>query len=426
MGLIDFFKNQNVAKPEENFSYGQSAIDSFFGNAQKTTEESALQIPALASGIDLIAGSIAQLDFSLIEKNEETGEVTHHNNDHRLKLLNNQPNEYMDAYTFKRSLVKDIILYGVSTSVIERNLNQVTGLYLLPTKQISIQTYVKDGYKRYSETILNGADGTKKFNDYQLLRILKDSKDGFSGKGILDQNSDVIKTALNESEYSSKILTNGVLPIGVLETAGKLSQNAFNKLKDSWSNMYAGTDKAGKTVILEDGMTYKPVSINPNDLQLIESRKNTLSDIARILNIPESMINSDANKYNSNEQNNLYFLQYCVSPILVALENAINKQLLLESEKEKNLYFKIDPSKLLQTTRKERAEAIGAEYKAGLISFWEARKDIDRPKTSNEDYFKLSLGDVLFKYKTNEIIIPNTMNSKASKEAELKQKEGEE
>ena len=100
----------------------------------------------------------------------------------------------------------------------------------------------------------------------------------------------------------------------------------------------------------------------------------------------------------------------------------VNKELLLESEKEEGYHFKLDPSKLLQTTRKDRAEAVATEYNNGLISFWEARSEIDRPKTVEEDYFKMSLGTVLHKYKEDEMIIPNTMQSKAV----LAQKEKEE
>ena len=137
------------------------------------------------------------------------------------------------------------------------------------------------------------------------------------------------------------------------------------------------------------------------------------------------MINSNANKYGSNEQNNLNFLQYCVSPIISAIEDAVNKMLLLESEKADGFEFKLDPSKLLQSTRKERAEAIGAEFDAGLISFWEARSELDRPKTVTDDYLKLSLGAVLYKYENDEMVIPNTMQSKAALQAAKDQEEEE-
>lgn len=423
MGIFDFFKgNQNGTKPEDSFSYAPTAIDSFFGSSMLISEEQAMQIPSVSAAVDLITGSIAQLNFKLMKKDDETGEVTLKNDDYRLYLLNRQPNENMDAYSYKREMVKDYLLYGASNTVIERNLNKINSLYLLPTKQISVQVYVKDGYKKYAKTTLNNASGTTAFEDWQLMSVLKDSKDGLTGIGVLQKNYEVLNLARSENRYTASILQNGALPVGVLKTAGKLNDKSFAKLKSSWANLYSGSDKAGKTVILEEGLDYSPISMKPNDLELTESKKSTLSNISRIFNIPESMINSNANKYGSNEQNNLNFLQYCISPIISAIEGAVNKELLLESEKEEGYHFRLDPSKLLQTTRKDRAEAVATEYNNGLISFWEARSEIDRPKTVEEDYFKMSLGTVLHKYKEDEMIIPNTMQSKAV----LAQKEKEE
>lgn len=426
MGIFDFFQgNQKTNKPESSFSYGPTSIQSFFGSGTKMTEEIAMQIPAVSAAVDLITGSIAQLQFMLVKKDEESGEVTRKNEDYRLYLLNRQPNENMDAYTFKRAMVRDYLLYGASNAVIERNLNKVDELYLLPTKNISVEVYVKDGYKKYSKTTLKSANGSKVFDDYNLLTILKDSKDGLTGSGVLFQNYEILKLATSENKYTSSVLQNGALPVGVLKTANKLNDKSFNKLKESWANLYSGSDKAGKTVILEEGLEYSPISMKPNDLELTESKKSTLANISRIFNIPESMINSNANKYGSNEQNNLNFLQYCVSPIISAIEGAVNKELLLESEKEDGYFFKMDPSKLLQTTRKEKAEAVATEYESGLLSFWEARSEIDRPKTVSEDYFRMSLGSVLYKYANDEMIIPNTMQSKANLENQRKEKEKE-
>lgn len=424
MSILDFFRGNNEPKNEQTVTYGnKGTIESFFGLTSEISEEEALQIPAVSSAVGLIAGSIAQLQFMLIKKDEHSGEITRKSDDYRLYLLNRQPNETMDAYTYKKAIVKDYLLYGASHTKIERNLNSVTGLYLLPSNQITVETYVYKGYKRYSELILNNASGTFRYKNDSILSVLRDSKDGLTGVGILKQNHKILQLALAETDYSSNVLRNGALPIGVLETESKLSDKAFTNLKNSWAKLYQGAEKAGKTVILEEGLKYNPISMKPNDLELINSKKSTLSEIARIFNVPESMINANANKYGSNEQNNLNFLQYCVSPIISAIEDAVNKELLLESEKANGFEFKLDPSRLLQTTRKERAEAVGAEFKEGLISFWEARNEIDRPKTVDDDYFKLSLGAVLYKYKTDEMIIPNTMYSKANIE---KQKEEEE
>lgn len=424
MGIFDFFKGSNQPAPERRTSYSPTLIESFFGGGSIVPEEEALTIPALASGVELISNAIGQLQFTLVKKDEKTGAVTRKNDDQRLYLLNKQPNDQMDAYTYKRALAKDYLLYGASNSVIEKNLNNIKALYLLPTKNISVQVYVYDGYKKYSKTTLQNAVGTRVFSDDQLLTVLKDSDDGLTGRGILKTNPDVLNLALAEIAYSKNLLKNGALPVGVLQSKTKLSNQAFENLKASWEKMYSGTDKAGKTVILEEGLEYNAISLNPDDLQLKDIRAAYISDIARILNIPETMINSSSNKYGSSETQSIAFLQNCLSSIISAIESAVNKELLLENEKMEGYAFRLDASKLIQVTRKEKAEAVAAEYESGLISFWEARSDLDRAKTVSDDFFRLSLGSVLYKYENDEMIIPNTLQSKSNLEAQQKLEEG--
>lgn len=413
MGILDFFKKREDVSMEQEVSYGRMAIESFFGSSTGVSEEEAMQIPAIAASIDLITGAIAQMDFYIVKKDKASGESIRKVNDSRLALLNRQPNDEMDAYTYKKAMVRDFLFYGTSNSVVERNLNEVTGLYLLPTDQISVQLYLQNGYKRYSETVLQNGKGTTSFGNHQLLTVLRNSKDGFIGQGILSQNEKTLRMAMDEFKYSSSVLKNGSLPLGILRADKKISSQAFANLKNSWSDLYQGADKAGKTVILEEGLDYKPISLNPNDLQLTESKRSTISEIARILNMPESMINSSAAKYGSNERDNIAFLQYCIAPIVKSIEGAMNKSLLLEKEKEEGFEFKIDSSKLLRMTRKERAEAISQEFNGGLISFWEARGELDRADKTREDYFKMTLGTVMYKYENDELVIPNTMQSGA-------------
>lgn len=420
MGIFDFFKKNEPDTPEKIESYGQTSIQSFFGGIGGITEEEAMQIPAVSASIDLISGAIAQLDFYIVKKDAITGDAVRKVNDPRLVLLNRQPNDEMDAYTYKKAMVRDFLFYGTSNSVIERNLNDITGLYLLPTKNVSVKVFLNGGYKRYSELELINMNNKYTYYNHQLLSVLRNSHDGFVGQGILSQNEQTLRMAMDEARYSSSILKNGSLPLGILRAEGKLSDIAFNNLKNSWSGLYQGADKAGKTVILEEGLDYKPISLNPNDMQLTESKRSTISEIARILNMPESMINSSAAKYGSNERDNIAFLQYCISPIVKSIEGALNKSLLLETEKEEGYEFKIDSSKLLKMTRKERAEAISQEFNGGLISFWEARSEMDKADKTREDYFKMTLGTVMYKYENDELVIPNTMQSGATLSSEDK------
>lgn len=413
----NFRKEASPAYSSDDSTMRNLGIKVITDNKNEVSESEALSIPAVSSAISLISGSIAQLDFYLVKENKDNTERIE--DDYRLNLLNKQVNESMDAFTFKRKIIEDMLLHGSSHSVIERERNKIKALHLLESQKTVTHVFIKDGYKTTSITEYDAfPDNPKhqpiKFDDYELLSFLRNSDDGLIGNGILKQNKDILIKAIDESKYSANILKNGAVPIGVLKAQSKLSPQAFKNLKSSWAKLYQGADKAGKTVILEDGLEYQSISMNPNDLQLTDSKKDTIAEIARVFNIPESLLNSNANKYNSAEQNSMHFLQYCLGPIVSEIEAEINKDLLLEEEKEQGYSFKIDSSKLLQMTRKEKADAIAAEYKNGLISFHEARRDLDKNPKGNDDYFRLGLGDVIYKYNTDEMIIPNTMQSKAT------------
>ncbi|UDY80770.1 portal protein [Geobacillus phage GR1] len=407
MGFLDRFKkSSNEQRAREDFRYGSFSITSFFGDGSKVTEEQAMKIPAVATSVELITSSIAQLPVYLYKENEK-GEVTKVD-DRRVFLLNHEPNDLVNGHNFKKQLVKDYLFYGASYTKIEKVRNDVIALYQLPIQEVSVTKYKKDGYKYSAKISLINQQGNKEaeFTPDELIIVLKDSDDGVTSSGVLKNNSETFILALDEQNYSQGILKNGALPIGVLKATSRLTQNAIDRLRASFETLYTGSKKAGKTLILEEGLDYKPISMKPNEMDLTNSRKHTLSDIARVFNIPESMINSDANKYASNEQNNIYFLQYCIAPIVTAIEGALDKTLLLESEKEQGYYFRFDTSEILRTTEKEKIETITKAMKEGLLSISEARSKIDMPAL-DVDYFTWSLGSIFYNPKTNEMTIPN-------------------
>lgn len=405
MGIFNRKKNGPVEeRNQQEYSYGSFSITSFFGDGAKITEDQAMKIPAVATSVELIASSVAQLPIYLYKENEK-GEVTPIP-DRRTFLLNDEPNELINGYNFKKQIVKDYLFHGASYTKVERVRNDVISLYNLPIEEISITKYRQNGYK--FTAVVNLLYGNKKeqYQPEDLIIVLKDSKDGITSEGILKQNSDILRLALDEQDYTTGILKNGALPIGILKASSRLTEKAINRLRASWENLYGGSKKAGKTIILEEGLDYSPISMKPNELDLTNVRKNTVAEIARIFNVPESMINSSANKYASNEQNNIHFLQYCISPIITSIEAALNKSLLLESEKQDGYYFRFDVSELLRTTEKEKIEATVTAMEKGLLSISEARRRIDMPALDN-DYFTWNLGAIFFDPKTGLMTIPN-------------------
>ncbi len=72
-------------------------------------------------------------------------------------------------------------------------------------------------------------------------------------------------------------------------------------------NFTVALKNSANTVILEEGMEYQPLSMNPNEIQMTESRRDVNSEICKLFGVPESMVSAKANKYGTLAQNNMHF-----------------------------------------------------------------------------------------------------------------------
>lgn len=415
MSLIDDIirqlSGQNVkSSGSKSKTYTTNTHDNFVVQNRpgytKITEERAMEIPAVASSINLISSAIAKLPINLYVTDEE-GDADLIKDDNRLFLLNQEPNDSQTSTTLKKRLVTDYLFYGGSYLYIRKKVrtNSVKDLYRLPVEKVSVVRFEEQGYITKYKIHLDGQpEDTIKTVD--VACILKDTEDGFKPRGILNEGYKLLSASLDEIDYSSSILKNGSLPLAVLKSATQLSPEAIQRVKEGWENLYTGADKAGKTVLLEEGLDYSPVSMKPNELELTDSKKSHLADIARLFNVPESMINASANKYNSNEENNIYFLQYTLEPILINIEKALNKTMLLEEEKKKGYYFKFDTSQILILTEGDKAEIAKTLNETSSVTQNEIRRVLGLPKLEN-NYMFLSQGKVFYNTQTGRAFNPN-------------------
>lgn len=406
MGLLSSWLNE-PKQPEIEERTGSNSLETLFSTTKQISEEQIMKIPTVQKCIDIICGTIAQLPIYLYRENPD-GSIDRIYGDKREFLLNNEPNEFENSYSFKKKLVKNYLLYGVDYIAIEKQDNEIVELFNLNNSDVTVEKYTKNGYKiSNANIIVNSSEGEiTTFKPYDLAIILKDSSDGLTSKGIIGQGAEIFQLIYGEMEYSKNIFNNGALPTGILKTDGRLTQSTVDRLRDSWRNLYSGMKNAGKTVILEEGLTYQPVSLNPNDLQLTENRKENISELCKLFNIPESLIISSSNKYGSLQQDNIHFLQYCLNPILTAIEAGLDKAMLLEKEKLEGCFWKVDTTEIIRTTEKDKFETVKVALESGVMSINEARRMINL-KDIKDDVMKWSLGNILYYPETGLMKVPN-------------------
>ena len=134
-------------------------------------------------------------------------------------------------------------------------------------------------------------------------------------------------------EYGSKFYANGAAPSGVLEHPGTLKDPS--KVRESWTQTFGGSSNSNKVAVLEEGMKYTPISINPSEAQFLETRNFQISEIARIYRVPAHMIGQlDKATFSNIEQQSLEFVVYTLRPWITRLEQAMVRRLLSEEEKK--------------------------------------------------------------------------------------------
>lgn len=383
--------NRKKNEPKDYFTETIFSSD----RSYSISEEQAMQIPGVKSSVELIASAVSSLPIYLYEEmvNGDINDVE----DKRVALLNGKANKYEPASKIKKLLVKDLLLYG--KAYLYRKDNEIKNLPA--NKVVPKGAYEDDGIMVARKVyVYNGNKKTVDLQEHQVIEFTTGTE------GVLVDGERILNQAINELDYTKGIMTNGSLPIGILKASSRLTETAINRLRTSFENLYGGAQRSGKTMILEEGLDYQSISLNPNELQLNETSKHTLASVARLFGVPLAMIDSSANKYASLEQNNIHFLQYTISPLLDVIESTLNQNLLEEYEQNSGLYFRFDTSEILRTTEKELVETTVRLLEKGLISKNEARAKLDYKKVKN-DYFLVGLGSALEDTESGDLTIIN-------------------
>ena len=412
--------NTNDASVVDNKTFSQNgfarAMYSVLGKDSPLTEKEVMSIPAVADGVETIANSISQLNIILYQKDDKGNDIPI-TDDYRLTLLNKWANENMTAQALKYMITKDLVLYGTSKSYLNHNSptsNEITGIYPIPTRNIRIKVLDVDNIHQEAIVENQKANANVQYYDDLLLSCVRHSDNGIYGHGIIDLNSDVLRLGIKQRDYELNLLDNGAVPMSVIESDDTLSPKKIDAVSAAWSKAYTTVRNAGRTVLLEKGLHYKQAALSPDKMQLTEGKASLLSDVSRILNIPESILNSQANKYASNEQNNEFYLQYCLAPILIIIEQSLDRMLLTEQEKTQGLFFKFDVSGFAKVNFQNTVQNATNAFNAGAITNVEFRRIIGAPvnqKVEDYEYTKMTTGQVMFNVNNGVITNPNTQQN---------------
>ena len=417
MGFLDFMKRDTVSNQINN---QEPIVDDVLLkamlNGETITREKVLTLPSVNGAVDFISNCIASMPIKLYKyKEKEVEELT---KDERVKLLNCDTGDTLDAFQMKKAMVTDYLLGKGGYCFIRRNRNDVTGLFYVEDRYITIFKIYEPIYKHYTIFVGGYGDNSDKkefgtFQPWQFIKLLRNTKDGASGVGVTVELSKALETAYQTLLYQLGMVSTGGNKKGFLKAQRKLGQDEINILKRAWKNLY-GNDNSENVVVLNNGLEFQEASASAVETQLNESKQTLADEVNAIFHIYP-------NDFERTFKEAIY-------PIVKAFETALNRDLLLEKEK-KNHFFELDVKEIIRANLNDRYQAYKLAKETGFMTLNEIRRAENMEYIDGLDVVNVGLGAVLYDVNKHVYYTPNTDtigdigDGEASPEAEEKKTE---
>lgn len=385
---MKFFNFRNKNQEQENeIRQSDDLILKSFLSEDTISEREAMNIPAVSKCVNLIADTVSMIPIKLykeefLDRKRKTVEVE----DERCDLFNLDTKDTLDGVQFKRALVRDYLLFGGAYAYIKKRRNTVKSLNYVSFENVHIIENFDPIFKDYNILI-----GGQSYKPFEFLKVLRSTKDGANGIGIINQNQELLKVAYLTLKFEQSLVSTGGSKKGFIKSEKKITKEAMDSLKRAWRELYCNTEN--NVIVLNDNLDFKEASNTSTEMQLNENKNSINNSILDIFGVPT-------------DWNWETFIKTAVMPILSAIECALNRDLLLEKEK-KSLYFAFDTKEITKGDIKTRFEAYKTALDANLMQIDECRymEDLE-PLGLN--FIKLGLQDVLFNPQTKEVYTPNT------------------
>ena len=388
MGIL-----QGIFKPRDKPSQGRSAKNlggsSFlWGNSSAgkvVNEHTAMQMTAVYSCVRILAEAIAGLPLFVYRYNKDGSKEKCL--DHPLwRVLHDEPNPEMTSFVFRETMMNHLLLSGNAYAQIIRNARgEVVALYPLMPNRMKVDRDSQGRlYYRYTKNSDDAPEVVKnKQSDVILvpsdvLHVLGLGYDGLVGYSPIAMAKNAVGLAMAAEEYGAKFFANGAAPSGVLEHPGTIKDP--ERIRQSWQSTFGGSGNSNKIAVLEEGLKYTPIAISPEQAQFLETRKFQINEIARIFRVPPHMLaDLEKSSFSNIEQQSLEFVKYTLDPWVIRWEQAMNKALLLDSEKS-TVFTKFNVDGLLRGDYASRMTGYATARQNGWMSANDIREleNLDR------------------------------------------------
>ncbi|WP_375207862.1 phage portal protein [Hyphococcus sp.] len=300
------------------------------------------------------------------------------------------PNPNQSFPEFVEMLVSETLAHGngLAEIVSDRRSGKISALKIIPWRQVT-PVLLKSGRMVFDVTAVNsrygGTGETRRLLDTEVLHLKDRSDDGFVGRSRLSRSGSSVRSGIAQEHYGANIYENQAAPSGMLSLKDGTTPENLKTLVEELDENWAGARNAGKIAIINGEVSFLPMNITPENLEMLAARRFTVEEIARLFQVPPPIIGDYThNTFTNSQSAGRWFGQFTLMPWVRKLEEAFRRALFSEEERAR-YEIEFDMTALLRSDPEARWQAheiavrndILTKNEVREIEGWNRRPELD-------------------------------------------------
>lgn len=341
--------------------------------------EDTMRIAAVYRCVRLISETIAALPWKVFRETGTTFEAVA--NHPAQWILHTQASDEMSAFVFKRQIIANALLWGNGYAEIQRDTaNRPYALLLLAPDR------VEPGYDVNGKLVyqVRQSDGTFIYlPPSRVFHLQGIGSDGLRGYSVLEVAAKNLSVGVSLEDSLARFFANGFRPMGLLKTKGRMSGEAFEAFEKRL-DQFSGLRNRWRALPLDQDMDWQALAVDAEEAQALEMRKFSVIDVCRWFGVPpHKVFDLERATFTNIESQGREFLQDCLTPWIVQLEQEANSKLL--GRNFGGLYSKININAVIRADYATRTAGYQILRNSGVLSVNEIRALEDMPTISKAD-----------------------------------------
>lgn len=342
--------------------------------------DSALQVSTVWACVTLLTETISSMPLFVYKRTKGVSEKAI---DLQIyDILHRSPNANQTPQEFWEQMLLNYFLRGNMYAHIKRNqVGECVALYPLAADQVEVKK-LEDGSLLY---MYGTDDKVLIFSSNDILHI-KGMGNGSIGLSPLDYMRSSVGLAISAQNHTTKTFKKNARRPGILMSDIVLNPDQRKKLKENFSDIASGN--GSELHILEANFKFEALGMSPADIQLLETRRFSVQDLARWFGVPSVLINDTAETTSlgsSVEQIVDGFHKLKLRPQLNRIEQVINNRLLTSGQRARGLFAQFNLDALLRSSLKDRMEVYSKGVQNGINTRNECRAKENLPPIEGGD-----------------------------------------